>query len=197
MNIRPVGTTGVLVIEPHVIKDDRGFFLESYHAQRYQQAGLDYRFVQDNHSSSGQGTLRGLHFQRQYPQGKLVRVVLGEVFDVAVDIRLGSPSFGEWYGESLSAANFKQLFIPPGFAHGFCVLSERAEFLYKCTEYYRPEDDYGLIWNDPTLAIDWPVTEPLLSAKDAALPSLAQIQDLLPSYAQLGDRTAIHPPKTV
>ncbi|NJK40681.1 MAG: dTDP-4-dehydrorhamnose 3,5-epimerase [Acaryochloridaceae cyanobacterium SU_2_1] len=185
MKIRPASLEGILRIEPQVFTDDRGFFLESYHAQKCAEAGLCHTFVQDNHSSSSQGTLRGLHFQRQYPQGKLVRVVLGEVFDVAVDIRLGSPTFGQWYGEYLSAENYQQLFIPPGFAHGFLVTSDRAEFLYKCTEYYRPEDDYGLRWNDPSLAIDWPVTEPLLSAKDAALPCLTEIQDQLPCYTEL------------
>ena len=185
MNIIKTPLSGVLVLEPRVFSDQRGFFLETYHQQRYWEAGIERKFIQDNHSSSLQGTLRGLHYQLKYPQGKLVRVVLGEVFDVAVDIRLGSPSFGQWFGEYLSAENKKQLYVPPGFAHGFCVLSQSADFLYKCTEFYDPKDEYGVIWNDPGLAIEWPLEQPILSEKDAALPNLKHVQNQLPVYAMV------------
>ncbi|NJM66137.1 MAG: dTDP-4-dehydrorhamnose 3,5-epimerase [Acaryochloris sp. RU_4_1] len=184
MNIYETPLPGVLVFEPRVFSDPRGFFLETYHQQRYRAAGIEIDFVQDNHSYSQQGTLRGLHYQLQHPQGKLVRVVSGEVFDVAVDIRKGSPWFGQWFGERLSAENKKQLYIPPGFAHGFCVLSETADFLYKCTDFYYPDDDYGVAWNDPDLAIDWLLEQPTLSSKDEALPKLKDIQEpQLPAYA--------------
>lgn len=160
----------VLIIEPKVFGDARGFFYESFNAKAFQEAtGLDVPFVQDNHSKSVKGVLRGLHYQIQQPQGKLVRVVAGEVFDVAVDIRKNSPTFGKWVGELLSGENKRQLWIPPGFAHGFVVLSETAEFLYKTTDYYAPQFERCIAWNDPDLAISWPVAgEPLLSPKDAA-----------------------------
>lgn len=158
----------VIVIEPKVFGDERGFFFESFNAQRFNQAiGREINFVQDNHSRSRRGVLRGLHYQIQQPQGKLVRVVSGEVFDVAVDLRKSSPTFGQWVGEHLSADNKKQFWIPEGFGHGFVVLSEYAEFLYKTTDYYAPEYERSIAWNDSTLAIDWPYQEqPELSAKD-------------------------------
>lgn len=165
----------VLVIEPTVHKDERGFFLESWHEERLAAKGLGSRFVQDNHSRSARGTLRGLHYQMDSPQGKLVRVVYGEVYDVAVDLRRSSPTFGRWVHEGLSSENHKQLWIPPGFAHGFYVLSDRADLLYKCTTYYAPAHDRTLRWDDPDLAIDWHLLDgraPLLSAKDASAPLL-------------------------
>jgi dTDP-4-dehydrorhamnose 3,5-epimerase len=160
----------VIMLEPKVFGDARGFFYESYNQKAFQDAtGLDVQFVQDNHSKSARNVLRGLHYQVQQPQGKLVRVVQGEVFDVAVDIRKGSKTYGQWVGEILSAENSKQLWIPPGLAHGFVVLSETAEFLYKTTDYYAPAHERCIAWNDPDLAIDWHlVGEPALSAKDAA-----------------------------
>lgn len=167
---------GVLIIEPKVFGDVRGFFKETFHAGRYAEAGIPgegLRFVQDNHSRSGRGVLRGLHFQLEYPQGKLVSVSSGAVFDVAADVRPGSPTFGQWVGVELSAENHRQLWVPPGYAHGFCVLSESADFQYKCTDLYHPEDESGVVWNDPDLAIDWPVSEPLVSEKDRKLPQLA------------------------
>lgn len=182
MHISKTSLPGVILIEPKVFGDNRGFFLESYHAQRYEQEGLPGQFVQDNHSRSVQGTLRGLHYQLQHPQGKLVWVVVGEVFDVAVDIRQGSPTFGQWFGTYLSAENHHQLYVPPGFAHGFSVISDTAEFLYKCTDFYTPGDEYGILWNDPVLNIDWPIDTPMLSAKDEQLPLLSQASAYLPLY---------------
>jgi dTDP-4-dehydrorhamnose 3,5-epimerase len=160
----------VLILEPKVFGDDRDFFFESFNQRDFQQAtGLDVNFVQDNHSKSSQGVLRGLHYQIQHPQGKLVRVTQGSVFDVAVDLRRSSPNFGSWVGVELSADNKRQLWIPPGFAHGFVVTSESAEFLYKTTDYWYPEHERSLLWCDPTVAIQWPVEgEPKLAAKDAA-----------------------------
>lgn len=160
----------VLIIEPKVFGDDRGFFFESFNQRSFREAsGLDVTFVQDNHSKSARNVLRGLHYQINQPQGKLVRVIAGEVFDVAVDIRSNSMTFGRWVGEILSGDNKRQLWIPSGFAHGFLVLSESAEFLYKTTDYWEPKHERCIVWNDPTLAIKWPVlqVEPLLSAKDA------------------------------
>ncbi|MEJ2639427.1 MAG: dTDP-4-dehydrorhamnose 3,5-epimerase [Desulfosarcinaceae bacterium] len=166
---------GVLILEPKVFKDQRGFFMETYQQPRYRAAGIRTEFVQDNLSRSTRGTLRGLHFQIRHPQAKLVQVLAGEVFDVAVDLRAGSPSFGRWAGARLSAANHRQFYIPAGFAHGFAVLSETALFAYKCSEVYHPEDEGGLLWSDPVLAIDWPVEAPVLSDKDAAYPRLGQL----------------------
>lgn len=186
MKVTETSLPGVLLIEPKVFEDERGFFLESYQEKHYREAGIPKPFVQDNHSGSVRGTLRGLHYQLVRPQGKLVRVVVGEVFDVAVDIRRGSPSFGRWFGTYLSAANKKQVYIPEGFAHGFCVTSETAEFLYKCTDVYVPGDQHGIIWNDPQLQIDWPTSEPLLSLKDQALPQLGQAGESLPGYRLAG-----------
>jgi len=171
MQVTPTAIADVLLIEPRVFGDARGFFYESFNAGAFGQAtGVQLGFVQDNHSKSARGVLRGLHYQSQRPQGKLVRVVSGEVFDVAVDIRPQSPTYGQWVGEILSAGNHRQLWIPPGLAHGFLVLSDTAEFLYKTTDYYAPEFERCLAWNDPTLSIEWPLqgAAPLVSAKDAA-----------------------------
>ncbi len=170
MKVVETSIPNVLIIEPKVFGDERGFFYESFNAAAFEAAtGLKRQFVQDNHSKSQRGVLRGLHYQIQQPQGKLVRVVAGEVFDVAVDLRKSSPSFGRWFGTHLSAQNQRQLWIPEGFAHGFVVLSESAEFLYKTTDYYAPEHERSLLWNDPELGIQWPFDEaPQLSAKDQA-----------------------------
>ena len=171
MKVTPCAIPDVLLIEPKVFGDDRGFFYESFNQRDFQKiTGLDLQFVQDNHSKSAKGVLRGLHYQVQQPQGKLVRVVAGEVFDVAVDIRPNSPTYGKWVGELLSVDNKRQLWVPPGLAHGFLVLTDSAEFLYKTTDYYAPVHERAIAWNDPTLAIDWPLKglSPLLSAKDAA-----------------------------
>ena len=166
---------GVLLLEPDVYRDSRGFFLERYNHSTYAGfPGLDVAFVQDNHSRSKRGVLRGLHLQRRHPQGKLVSAVRGTVWDVAVDIDPASPTFRQWVGVELSEDNHLQLYIPPGYAHGFCVLSEQADVLYKCTEFRHADDEYGILWNDPDLAIDWPVDEPVLSGKDAANPGLAE-----------------------
>ncbi len=166
---------GVLLIEPQVHRDERGFFLESYSARTLLEHGISTTFIQDNHSRSVKGTLRGLHYQVGAGQVKLVRVLAGTIFDVAVDIRWGSPTFGQWFGEVLSADNFRQLYIPVGFAHGFCVLSESADVAYKCSSYYSPTDERGLAWNDPTLAITWPVADPILSARDQRQPLLPEL----------------------
>ena len=167
MKISHSKLNGCVIIEPRVFGDERGFFLETFQAVRYEQeAGIDLPFVQDNHSRSARGVLRGLHFQKTKPQGKLVRVVRGEVYDVAVDIRKGSATFGEWEGIILSEDNKKQVWVPPGFAHGFIVLSDTADFEYKCTDYYDPNDEGCILWNDPDLGIPWPVATPVLSTKD-------------------------------
>jgi dTDP-4-dehydrorhamnose 3,5-epimerase len=171
------GLPGVILVEPDVHRDARGFFLETFHAKRYREGGIAHDFVQDNQSRSQRGTLRGLHAQRQRPQGKLVRAVRGEIFDVAVDLRPRSPSFGKHVAARLSEENFRQLFVPPGFAHGFCVLSEVAEVEYKCTALYDRADEIGVRWD--TAGIAWPVRQPLLSAKDAALPSLDELRKVL------------------
>ena len=175
---------GLLVIAPVVHSDSRGFFLETYSRDRYAAAGIDVEFVQDNISSSRHRTLRGLHLQHPRDQGKLCSVIEGEVFDVAVDVRLGSPTFGQWVGVTLSSDNKRQLYIPPGFAHGFCVTSDRALFSYKCTDYYSGENELGIAWDDDDMKIEWPVETPLLSDKDRANPKLRDIpRDRLPSYA--------------
>lgn len=166
---------GVFVIEPRVFQDNRGVFYESYSKRIYREAGIVADFVQDNHSVSQQGTLRGLHYQLGKGQAKLIRVTQGEVFDVIVDVRKDSPTFGQWEGITLSAQNFKQVYIPVGFAHGFLVLSDRAEFLYKCSEYYAPKEERGVRWNDPDVAVDWPSENPILSEKDKYLPFLREI----------------------
>jgi len=168
--VTPTAISDVLILEPKVFGDARGFFFESFNARDFVQAtGQQVEFVQDNHSKSAKGVLRGLHYQIQHPQGKLVRVVQGEVFDVAVDLRQSSATFGQWEGVHLSADNHRQLWVPPGFAHGFVVLSESAEFLYKTTDYWHPEHERSLLWNDPAVGITWPIDgQPLLAAKDAA-----------------------------
>jgi dTDP-4-dehydrorhamnose 3,5-epimerase len=176
---------GVIAVEPHVFRDERGFFLETYQQQKYHEAGIDAVFVQDNHSRSQRGSVRGLHAQLQRPQGKLVRVIEGEIYDVAVDIRRGSPHFGQWVGVWLSAENFRQLYIPPGFAHGFCVTSELAQVTYKCTDMYDPGGEIAVQWNDPELKINWPLEEiysPILSKKDFAAKPLRQLMDVLPWF---------------
>ena len=177
MNIIQTSIPDVLVIEPVVHGDSRGYFMETWRQSQFEELSQAYDFVQDNQSKSVQGTLRGLHYQLEFPQGKLARVVSGEVFDVAVDIRQGSDSFGKWVGEILSESNKKQMWIPPGFAHGFYVMSESAEMVYKCTEYFHPEDDHSLLWNDPAIGIDWPLlnASPLLSEKDKNAGPLAQV----------------------
>jgi len=169
----------VVLVEPDVFRDARGFFLETFHADKYRKGGIEGPFVQDNHSRSARGTLRGLHAQLRRPQGKLVRAVRGEIFDVAVDIRRRSPTFGKWVSTVLSEENFRQIFVPPGFAHGFCVLSEMAEIEYKCTDFYFRDDEIGIRWDDPALGVPWPIREPLLSPKDAALPLLEELKKTL------------------
>jgi len=180
MNVIPTKLKDCMIIEPKVFGDERGFFLETFQAERYrEQAGIDLTFVQDNHSRSQKGVLRGLHFQKSKPQGKLVRVVRGEVYDVAVDIRESSPSFGQWEGVILSEENKRQFWVPPGFAHGFLVLSDNADFEYKCTDYYDPSDEGSLSWDDKELAIQWPTIEGVeiqLSAKDSAAPSFSAVK---------------------
>ncbi len=172
----------VLLVEPQVFGDSRGYFFESWHGQKYAELGLTASFVQDNQSRSHKGVLRGLHYQLQQPQGKLVSVLSGSVFDVAVDIRLGSPTFGQWVGVELSAENHHQLYIPPGFAHGFCVLTASADFYYKCTDYYAPEHEHGILWNDPDIGIRWPGNTFNVSDKDSKNRKLAELRDYLPSY---------------
>jgi len=181
MRATPLDHPEVLLIEPDVFPDPRGFFMETFHSIKYAEHGLPAVFLQDNHSRSSRGVLRGLHYQLENPQGKLVRVVSGEVFDVAVDIRRGSPRFGTWVGAVLSEENQRQVYVPPGFAHGFCTLSERADFLYKCTELYAPGDEYGIAWDDPDIAIEWPEMDYLISDKDLANPLLSE-SDHLPEY---------------
>ena len=173
---------GVILCVPDVFRDARGFFMECYHAAKYVEAGVRAVFVQDNRSCSSKGVLRGLHYQLNKPQAKLVMCTRGEIYDVAVDVRRGSPTFGQWAGAVLSEENCVQLFIPEGFAHGFCVLSETAEILYKCSEFYDPRDDRGILWSDPDLKIEWPERMPVLSAKDLALPILSRAE--LPVYKQ-------------
>jgi dTDP-4-dehydrorhamnose 3,5-epimerase len=176
MKIIPTAITDVFIIEPKVFGDERGFFLETFQEKRYQEeAGITHPFVQDNYSRSSAGVLRGLHFQKTKPQGKLVRVAQGEVFDVAVDIRINSPTYGQWVGAHLSGDNKQQLWVPPGLAHGFLVLSDTADFEYKCTDYYDPSDEGCLLWNDPDIAIQWPTDTPILSEKDRAGKRLSEL----------------------
>jgi dTDP-4-dehydrorhamnose 3,5-epimerase len=184
----PLDLPGVLLFRPLVFRDTRGHFLEAWHEARYAEAGLSRQFIQDNVSVSRQGTLRGLHFQHPNGQGKLVTALAGRIFDVAVDIRLGSPTFGRWTSAELSEHNGHQLWIPPGFAHGFLVLSERAVFGYKCTVYYAADCDHSIRWNDPAIGIRWPMTDPLLSARDAAAPLLADCPSVeLPQFIATDD----------
>ena len=182
MKFLPTQLPGVLIVEPDVYRDQRGWFVETYHVQKYQEAGIPLPFVQDNCSSSVHGTLRGLHLQLTRPQGKLIRVIRGEIFDVAVDVRRGAPTFASWVGVNLSGQDFKQIYIPPGFAHGFCVLSDVAEVEYKCTDVYAPAGEVTIRWDDPRIAIQWPIERPLLSTKDAAGQLLNDLGDQLPDY---------------
>ena len=176
---------GLLVIEPDVFGDQRGFFMETWNVKRYKDVGIDVDFVQDNLSYSHYGVLRGLHYQQPHAQGKMVYVLQGRVYDVAVDIRVGSPSFGQWYGVELSAENKRQFYIPEGFAHGFCVLSETALFAYKCTDFYSPQTEGGIAWDDPDLDIDWPLKEPVLSDKDKKYPMLKSVElNTLPQWSE-------------
>ena len=182
MRVIPADIPEVLLIEPDVFTDARGFFLETFHAARYAEHGMPGPFVQDNHSRSVRGTVRGLHLQLTRPQAKLIRVIVGEIFDVAVDVRVGSPTFGKWVGVTLSAESFRQYYIPPGFAHGFSVLSPTAEIEYKCTDIYDPAGQLGLLWNDPSLNIPWGVDAPVLSDRDRANPTIREAMDRLPRY---------------
>jgi dTDP-4-dehydrorhamnose 3,5-epimerase len=184
MKFLPTAIPEVVLVEPDVFRDDRGFFLETYQTRKYGTAGLPETFVQDNHSFSTQGTLRGLHAQLRRPQGKLIRAILGEIFDVAVDIRPGSPTFRHWVSAVLSGENHHQLYVPPGFAHGFCVTSETAHVQYKCTELYEKDDEIAVLWNDPAIGISWPTATPLLSPRDLAAPTLAEILHKLTAYGE-------------
>jgi dTDP-4-dehydrorhamnose 3,5-epimerase len=184
MNFETTNLPGVILIDPDVHRDDRGFFLESYNERRYAEAGVHAHFVQANHSYSTQGTLRGLHAQIQHPQAKLVRVIEGSAYDVAVDIRKGSPTFGRYFGAELSHENFRQLFIPAGFAHGFCVTSKICQFEYSCSDFYHAGDEIIIAWNDPQIGIPWPVPEPLLSDRDAGASNLDQLLEQLPIYTE-------------
>ncbi|MDD3275628.1 MAG: dTDP-4-dehydrorhamnose 3,5-epimerase [Kiritimatiellales bacterium] len=165
----------VKLVKPRFFPDARGFFMQTYHYEQYRDAGIDVRFVQDNWSRSAKGVLRGLHYQLKNPQDKLVSVIRGEVFDVAVDIRQGSPTFGKWVGEFLSDQNHHQMFIPKGFAHGFCVLGEEADLVYKCSDFHAPGDEYGIRWNDPDIGIDWPLTDAILAGKDIQAPRMKDV----------------------
>jgi dTDP-4-dehydrorhamnose 3,5-epimerase len=176
MNVKETKLPGVLILEPRVFSDDRGYFLETWNSKLYEQAGIPGPFVQDNISFSKKGVLRGLHFQYPQPQGKLIQVLSGEVVDVVVDIRVGSPTYGQWLGEVLSETNHRQMYVPPGFAHGYCVTSETALFSYKCTDFYNPATEHGIIWNDPDIGIEWPTAEPVLSPKDAVYPRLKDLK---------------------
>lgn len=183
MKVRPGSLEGLLIVEPSVFGDDRGFFMEAYSRDRYAEAGLPKEFVQDNVSLSTRGILRGLHLQHPNDQGKLCFVLEGDVFDVAVDVRVGSPTFGQWEGLRLSSENKRQFYVPPGFAHGFCVLSERALFSYKCTDFYSAPSELGIAWNDPDIGIEWPIDAPQLSAKDQENRRLEEISpEELPQY---------------
>lgn len=186
MNVKATKLAEVVVLEPQVLSDERGFFLETWNSARYDSAGIRGPFVQDNVSLSKRGVLRGLHFQYPQSQGKLVQVLSGEVVDVAVDIRAGSPTFAQWVSEILSETNHKQMYIPPGFAHGFCVTSETALFSYKCTDFYNASTESGIIWNDPDVGIDWPTKQPVLSGKDAKCPRLKDLPpEKLPRFERL------------
>jgi len=175
MKIIPTSLKGLLIVEPKVFQDSRGYFMETYHQERYRESGIDPCFVQDNLSHSVQGTLRGLHYQIKHAQAKLVQVISGEIYDVAVDVRPESGTFGKWASVHLSDANKQQLFIPEGFAHGFCVISKTALFSYKCSDVYSPQDERGVLWSDPDIGIDWPVKNPIISKKDRQYPCLFDI----------------------
>ena len=182
MNVIETSLPGVLVIEPKVYADERGFFMETYHAVQFRAHGIDVAFVQDNHSRSLRGVLRGLHYQEPNPQGKLVRCTRGALYDVAVDIRAGSPQFGKWTATELTEENRRMMWVPPGFAHGFCALSEIADLVYKCTALYDAANDRSILWSDPDLGITWPIAKPALSPKDAAAPRLKDAK-VLPRFA--------------
>lgn len=189
MKTIPTSIEEILIVEPDVYKDHRGFFMETYHQKRYQEAGVNRIFIQDNLSFSRKGTLRGLHYQIKNPQAKLVQVISGEIYDVAVDIRHGSAGLGQWVGVRLSDQNNRQLFIPEGFAHGFCVLSDTALFSYKCSKLYASEDESGILWSDPGLKIDWPIMSPTISEKDSRYPVLSEVEiDQLPTWENPGDQ---------
>ena len=186
MNIKETKLTGVLILEPKVFSDDRGYFLETWNNTRYEQAGIPGPFVQDNISFSKKGILRGLHFQYPQSQGKLIQVLSGEVVDIVVDIRAGSPTYGQWIGEILSESNHRQIYVPQGFAHGYCVTSEAALFSYKCTDFYNPATEHGIIWNDPDIEIEWPTSQPELSAKDAVYPRHKDLRpESLPQFGRI------------
>jgi dTDP-4-dehydrorhamnose 3,5-epimerase len=187
MLCEPTPLSGVIVVTPKVFRDPRGCFMETYHAAKYREAGIPAVFVQDNLSRSIRGTLRGLHAQRRRPQGKLIRVVEGEIFDVAVDIRRGSSTFLGWVGVHLSGENARQCYVPPGFAHGFCVLSDHAVVEYKCTDFYDPADELGILWSEPSIGVAWPVDDPILSPKDGGAQRLREVLDLLPTVAGPSD----------
>jgi dTDP-4-dehydrorhamnose 3,5-epimerase len=182
LEVTPCALPEVLLITPRVFTDSRGFFLESYNANEFERAGITARFVQDNHSRSKRGVLRGLHYQLGQPQGKLVRAVRGSIFDVAADVRVGSPTFGKWVGVTLDDDRKQSLWIPPGFAHGFCALSEEADVAYKTTDFYSPSEERGIIWNDPLLNIDWPIDDPVVAARDLAFGTLSATREDLPRY---------------
>ena len=177
MEFRQLSIADVILIKPSILKDHRGFFMESYHIEKFKLGGIDCAFVQDNHIKSFQNTLRGLHYQVRFPQAKLLRCLKGKIFDVAVDIRQNSPNYGEWVGEELSEDNKCQLYIPGGFAHGYYVMSESAEIAYKCSEIYHPEDEQGIVWNDPAIGIGWPCNTPILSERDRSLPPLKDLHE--------------------
>ena len=188
MKFSPTELPGVILIEPQVFRDERGFFLETYQRAKYAAGGIDVTFVQDNHSRSVRHTLRGLHAQLRRPQAKLIRVIEGEIFDVAVDVRRGSPSFGRWVGAWLSAENFRQMYVPPGFVHGFCVTSAVAQVEYKCSDYYDPASEVTVQWNEPTIGIAWPesvlAAAPILSQKDQTGKTLADLMEVLPKFEE-------------
>lgn len=175
VTITELALPGILLIEPACFEDQRGFFMETWHQEAYRKAGINRTFVQDNRSHSKKGVLRGLHYQLKHPQGKLIYAVTGAIFDVVVDIRTGSPDFGRWTGAELSAENHCQIYVPEGFAHGFVVMSDFADVIYKCTDYYAPGDEYGILWSDPDIGITWPIASPILSGKDRQNPPLKQV----------------------
>ena len=183
MNFTKTALTGVLVVEPDVFRDERGFFLETFSRSKYARGGIDCEFLQDNHSRSQRNTIRGLHAQRQHPQGKLVRVLSGAILDVVVDIRRDSPTYLKWISVELSADNFRQIYVPPGFAHGICITSDVADIEYKCTDYYDPKDELRIAWNDPAIGIRWPIENPILSDKDREAPNLEE-QGFRPLYSE-------------
>ena len=179
MQFIPTKIPDVILVEVTKFGDHRGFFMETYHAEKFSAGGISATFIQDNHASSQKNILRGLHYQLKFPQGKLIRCIQGEILDIAVDIRKSSRTFGQWVGEILSSENARQLYVPPGFAHGYVVRSDNAEVEYKCTELYHPEDDYGILWNDPAIGIDWGIENPILSEKDKQQPLLKDVKDIL------------------